>query len=85
MTVRGATSLLLPGLLASLPSLVACGGGAPLLHPAKTLGSGDVRAAGGISAHVAAGALGDDLRRAREIAAQDPSAPGAPGSSPDYA
>ncbi len=73
------------GLLLLLALLGGCGGGAPLLHPAKTLGSGDVRAAGGISAHIAAGAIADDLRRAREIAAGDPSAPGAPGTSPDYA
>jgi hypothetical protein len=49
------------------------------------LPTGDVRAAAGVAAHVAAGSLGDDLRRAREIAAIDPNAPGAPGSNPDYA
>jgi hypothetical protein len=31
------------------------------------------------------GSLGDDLRRARQIAAADPSVPGAPGSNPNYA
>ncbi len=65
-----------------------CGGGAPLLHPARTLASGDVRAAGGISAHVVPGSFGEDLRRAREISAGDPSgqsSPGAPGSNPAYA
>lgn len=65
-----------------------CGGGAPLLHPARTLKGGDVRVSGGISAQVAPGSLGEELRRAREIAARDAtgaSAPGTPGSNPDYA
>ncbi|CAN5916873.1 hypothetical protein BH11MYX4_BH11MYX4_63140 [soil metagenome] len=66
-------------------ALAGCGGGSPLLHPAKTLPAGDVRAAGGVSANVAAGSLGDDLKNAREIAAKDPQAPGAPGSNPSYA
>lgn len=65
--------------------LVGCGGGGPLLHPARTLPSGEVRAAGGVSAQIAAGPLSDDIRIAREIAARDPNAPGAPGTSPDYA
>lgn len=65
-----------------------CGGGAPLLHPARTLPTGDVRAAGGVSAHIAAGSLAEDLRTAREVAARDgtgQSSPGAPGSNPTYA
>jgi hypothetical protein len=69
-------------------ALAGCGGGSPLLHPARTLRSGDVRAAAGVSAHVAAGALGDDVLAAREIAARDAtgaSSPGAPGASPAYA
>ncbi len=70
---------------ASLASVAACAGGAPLLHPAKTLASGDVRLATGVAANVAPGSLGEDLRRAREIAAQDPTAPGAPGENPDFA
>jgi hypothetical protein len=52
------------------------------------LASGDVRAAGGVSANVVPGSLGDDLRRAREIAGRDvtgQSSPGAPGTNPDYA
>jgi hypothetical protein len=64
---------------------VGCGGGAPLLHPARTLPTGDIRAAGGVSANIAAGTLGDDLRVARDIAARDPSAPGAPGTNEAYA
>jgi len=66
-------------------ALAGCGGGGPLLHPARTLASGDVRVAGGVSANVAAGSLGEDLRVAREIAARDPQAPGPPGSNPAYA
>jgi hypothetical protein len=65
--------------------LVGCGGGAPLLHPARTLPTGDVRVASGVSANVAAGSLGDDLRVARDIASKDPLVPGAPGSNPAYA
>lgn len=64
-------------------ALAGCGGGAPLLHPARTLPRGDVRASGGVSAHVTPGSLGEDLRRARAVAAADPS--GASGSSVDYA
>lgn len=71
------------GVIAS--GTLACGGGAPLLHPAKTLPTGDVRLATGVSANVAVGSLGEEIRRAREIAAANPGAPGAPGSSPDYA
>ena len=65
--------------------LGGCGGGTPLLHPARTLPAGEVRAASGLSANVAVGSLGDDLRNARNIAAKDPTAPGAPGSNAGYA
>jgi hypothetical protein len=65
-------------------ALGGCGGGSPLLHPARTLPTGDFRLATGVSANVATGPLAGDLRRAREIAERDPTAPGAPGSSPDY-
>lgn len=80
----GSFALALLGAVASS----GCGGGAPLLHPARTLPKGDVRAAGGVSAHVVPGSLGDDLRRAREIAAGDSSgirSPGPAGQSPEYA
>lgn len=73
--------------LAALLS-VGCGGGAPLLHPARTLAAGDLRAMGGVSANVAVGSLAEDLRTAREMAGRDPSGattPGAPGSNPEYA
>jgi hypothetical protein len=71
-----------------LVAVCGCGGGTPLLHPARTLPTGDVRAAGGISAQIVPGSLGDDLRKARDIAARDgsgQSSPGAPGTNPDYA
>lgn len=60
---------------------IGCGGGAPLLHPARTLDAGDFRAMGGVSANVAAGSLADDLRTAREIAGRQ----GGPDASPEYA
>ncbi|MBS2017180.1 MAG: hypothetical protein JST00_30125 [Deltaproteobacteria bacterium] len=67
-------------------STTACGGGGPLLHPARTLPAGEVRAAGGVAAQIAAGPLSDDIRIARDLAARDPSGtPGAPGTNPDYA
>ena len=56
-----------------------CAGGGPLLHPARTLPSGEVRAAGGLSGQVAVGSIADDLRSARNEAATNPDAPGAPG------
>lgn len=70
--------------LAGLSS-AACGGGAPLLHPARTLPTGALRAAGGVSANAAIGSLADDLERARAAAVRDPSVPGPPGSNPEYA
>lgn len=81
---RGGTLLRGASLVVALAS-VACGGGAPLLHPARVLDAGDVRAAGGVSANIAVGGLASDLREARNIAARDPQAPGAPGTNPDYA
>ncbi|HXN30234.1 MAG TPA: hypothetical protein VN894_00170 [Polyangiaceae bacterium] len=44
--------------------LAGCGGGLPLLHPAQTLGPGDLRAAAGFSANVATGPLADSLAAA---------------------
>lgn len=62
---------------------IGCGGGTPLLHPARTLNAGDLRAMGGVSANVAVGSLADDLRTAREIAARGE--PATPESSSQYA
>jgi hypothetical protein len=85
--MRAASSSL--ALLAVLPLLAlllaGCGGGAPLLHPARTLPVGDIRMASGVSANVAAGSLGDDLRVAKDAASRDPTVPGAPGSNAAYA
>ncbi len=63
-------------------SLASCGGGTPLLHPARTLPTGDVRTAAGFSGELALGSAAEDLARARELAAQDPDAP---GTNPEYA
>jgi hypothetical protein len=41
-----------------------CGGGLPLLHPARTLPAGEARAAAGFSGNVAAGGFSDALRNA---------------------
>jgi hypothetical protein len=74
-----------PLLLALSLGLAGCGGGAPLLHPARTLPAGDIRMASGVSANVAAGSLGDDLRAAKDAATRDPTVPGAPGTNAAYA
>jgi len=80
LRVRRGAVLILAGY-----AVLGCGGGAPLLHPARTLPTGDVRIASGVSANVAAGSLGDDLKLAREYASKDPLAPGAPGTNAAYA
>lgn len=41
--------------------------------------------AGGVSANVPVGSLANDLATARDVAAKDPQAPGAPGTNPAYA
>jgi hypothetical protein len=62
-------------LLVALAPTTACGGGVALLHPARTLDEGQVRAAAGFSANVAVGefasALGD--ARAERAASSGPS------------
>ncbi len=83
MSVRRlATSV---AIAAAASALAGCGGGAPLLHPARTLPTGDIRVASGVSANIAVGSLGEDLRTARDISAKDPQAPGPPGSNAQYA
>ncbi len=62
-----------------------CAGGMPLLHPARTMARGDVRAATGLSGNAALGSLADDLKQARADAATNPNGPGSPGSNPTYA
>jgi len=62
-----------PGLAATLlsaTSLCACGGGAPLLHPAHTLTSGEVGFAAGTSGRFALGGLQRADHRLDETASQ---------------
>ena len=61
-----------------------CGGGTPLLHPARTLSQGDVRMMAGMSAQFAGGDLASSIAGARERAAQQ-TVPGAPEQDPVYA
>jgi hypothetical protein len=49
-------------------ALTACAGGAPLLHPAKTLPKGEVRAAAGLSAEAVASNFASALQSARSEA-----------------
>jgi hypothetical protein len=46
-------------------SLAGCGGGLPLLHPAAALEAGDVEAAAGLSANIAAGGVAGALDDAK--------------------
>ena len=71
-------------LAAAAAMLTGCGGGSPLLHPARTLPQGEVRAAGGFSANVAVGSLADGLRAAKDEAARNTDAPGRPGTDVVY-
>ncbi len=70
---------------ATCVALVGCAGGSPLLHPAQTLDAGVIRAAAGVSANVAVGSIAEDVRNARDQAAQNIDVPGTPGSNPTYA
>lgn len=84
-STRLASASSLVVVLGAAAPLAGCGGGVPLLHPARTLPQGEVRAAAGFSANVAAGSVADDLRAAKDEAVQNPNVPGAPGSDPTYA
>jgi hypothetical protein len=65
---------------------VGCAGGMPLLHPAKTLPTGEVRMASGFSANFATGGLANGLSNARaEAAASQGNVPGPPGTDATYA
>ena len=48
---------------------LGCGGGMPLMHPARTLPAGDVRALAGFSADLAVGGLSSAVRNATNEAA----------------
>jgi hypothetical protein len=65
--------------------LCGCGGGIPLLHPARALRQGEVRTAAGLSGNAVVGSAGNSLLQARNEAAANSSAPGAPGTDPTYA
>jgi hypothetical protein len=59
-----------------------CGGGLPLLHPARTLPPGEVRAFAGFSGDVPVGSLASAMRNAES----DPNGGTAPqGGDPTYA
>ena len=60
--------------------LAGCGGGLPLLHPARTLGIGDVRALAGFSSNIAVGNLSSAVRNAANEAAAS-HAPPSPGNA----
>ena len=51
---------------------IHCGGGLPVLHPARALPAGSVRAGAGFSANAATGGLSDALGAARGEAAANP-------------
>jgi len=71
--------------LALCPLLVACGGAAPLLHPAQVLAAGDVRAMGGIAARAVVGGMGDELRNATNEAVAAQAAGTTPSIDSHYA
>jgi hypothetical protein len=66
-------------------ALAGCGGGLPLLHPARALPQGEVRAMGGLSGNAVVGSAAKDLSAARNEAIANQSVPGAAGSNPSYA
>ncbi|HZU84046.1 MAG TPA: hypothetical protein VE987_14055 [Polyangiaceae bacterium] len=89
MTSRGARAVdrLLGGVALSCGGLLGagCAGGLPLLHPAATLGAGEVRAVGGFSGQFATSGLDQALRDAAADAKARSSAPGAPGTDATFA
>ncbi len=65
--------------------LSGCGAGVPLLHPARTLPPGELRAAAGFSSDFALAGFADATRNALHDAAMNPNVPGPPGTDPTYA
>jgi hypothetical protein len=61
--------------LALLAVLSGCGGGLPLLHPARTLPQGDVRATAGFSGNIAVGDLSNALAQAQAEQTPNQAAP----------
>ena len=80
-----------PGLAATTTIAVACsalagcGAGLPLLHPARVLPPGEVRAAAGVSSNFALGGFAVATHDALRDATMNPNVPGPPGSDPTYA
>ena len=72
-------------LVVCLGLLTGCGGGLPLLHPAQTLDTGEIRAEAGFSANVAAGGLSSAVSAAEADAVATGGAPTTPGSDPTFA
>lgn len=72
-------ALVAVGALSALST--ACGGGLPLLHPAKTLPVGDVRAVAGFGATIAVGSMASAVQQAE----QDPNTTVSPPPSGDTA
>jgi hypothetical protein len=69
-------------LVVALVTTVGCGGGVPLLHPARALGTGEVRAAAGVSGNFVPATLGTELNAAR---AEAGNLMGPPPDDPKYA
>ncbi len=65
------------GVVAS--ACIGCGGGVPLLHPARALPQGEVRVLAGLSAQAPVGALASNLSDARNDAANNPHSAPQPG------
>jgi hypothetical protein len=73
-------------LLLFLFILCGCGGGSPLLHPAKSLPTGEVRAAVGFSENVAMGGAADAVQAAIALNTADPNVSTPQGSKdPSFA
>ena len=71
-----------PALAVAAAFSLGCGGGLPLLHPARTLPAGEVRASAGFSSNVAVGSLASAVRNAES----DPNGGSAPqGADPTFA
>jgi hypothetical protein len=64
---------------------LGCGGGLPLLHPARALPAGEVRAAAGFSGTVTTGDFASAVESAQNEASSSPSVPGPSGIDTTYA